>query len=445
MDMISDSGAITDVNEIAAALGLTPEEIRKEDEAIMASSLEDLLESIDQIESSVDDEEVDLYALSPTMESVMNVVKGIQSSGAISRSDAITLRQMTASLEGFQDVFSNMPINSFTETPSKVNFDASMEGILGDIGRKIVEVIKAIIKWIRDKSKQLIGFIRKDRIVAQQANLAAAKVSKEHKNVTADTLRTAIEKEIAEPTQTPQPIVKKAIAQLSNNSANDTPNTAVSVANVVNVTRDEISRAIPDLYILFYSEKILEKSATACKDILYWCMNALKDNDPVRFFIRIEDVIGKVPGAELKGSLDVQPFGRPGGGARMTSNARIVTSALTSSQVYINKLYRSFELIKKIDEFECVNKIAAELKNHSKVATDMSPMIMSALQSTEDLMKQAERIISSTSDQEVLADTQEKATFIQMLNSLIMYVHGRQGDNILYIGKMAKFVNGYKL
>jgi len=176
MDMVSDSGAITDVNEIAAALGLTPEEIHKEDEVVMATSLEDLLESISQVEASVDNEDIDIDVLTPAMESVLNVAKGIQASGAISRSDALTLRQMTASLEGFQDTFSNMPINSFTETPSKVNFDASMEGIFGDIGRKIVEIIKAIVKWIKEKSKAFVNIFRDNRVKTKQTEEAAKKV-----------------------------------------------------------------------------------------------------------------------------------------------------------------------------------------------------------------------------------------------------------------------------
>lgn len=443
MDMVSESGAITDVNEIAAALGLAPEVIKAEDEAIMAASLEDLLEAINQTEEMVAVEDVDIDVLTPAMESILNIANEIQGVGAISRADAITLRQMTTSLEGFQDLFATMPMNSFTEMPSKVNFDASMEGIFGDIARKVVEIIKAIIKWIRDKAKQLFSFIRKDRVVIQQANLAAAKVSKNHKVVTADTLRSVIEKEISEPTQTAPAVIKDAVAQVVKEAPGGDKSTSVN--NVIDVTRDKIARAIPDLYILFYSEKILEKSILACSSILDCCMTALKDNDPVRFFNRFEDILDKVPGAVLKGTLDVQPFGKPNGSARMTANMQLVTGAVSSSQVYISGLYRSFELIGKTDEFECINKIALELKNHQKVAVDLSSQILTTLRFTEDQLKQAERIISSTTDQELLAATQEKASFIQMLNSLIMFVHRRQGDNAVYVGKMAKLVNEYKL
>lgn len=176
MDMVSESGAITDVNEIAAALGLTPEVIKAEDEAIMATSLEDLLEAINQTEEMVSGEDIDLDVISPAMESVLNVAKGIQTVGAISRSDANSLRQMTASLEDFQDTFSNMPINSFTETPSKVNYDASMESVLGTIGRKIIEIIKAIIKWVKEKAKAFVGFFRDQRMKAKKTEEASKKV-----------------------------------------------------------------------------------------------------------------------------------------------------------------------------------------------------------------------------------------------------------------------------
>jgi hypothetical protein len=176
MDMVSESGAITDVNEIAAALGLTPEVIKAEDEAVMATSLEDLLEAINQTEEMVAGEDVDIDVLTPAMESILNIANEIQGAGAISRADAITLRQMTTSLEGFQDLFATMPMNSFTEMPSKVNFDASMEGIFGDIGRKIVEFVKAIVKWLRERAKAFIGFFRSNRVKVKQTEEAAKKV-----------------------------------------------------------------------------------------------------------------------------------------------------------------------------------------------------------------------------------------------------------------------------
>lgn len=183
MDMVSESGAITDVNEIAAALGLTPEVIKAEDEAIAATSLEDLLEAVDQTEEMIVGEEVDPDILSPAMESIIGIANEIQRAGAISRADAITLRQMTASLEGFQDTFLALPVNSFTEMPSKVNFDSSMESVLGNVGRKIIEAIKKIIKWIREKARAIWQVISGNRAKAKKLEVAAAKVTAELKKV----------------------------------------------------------------------------------------------------------------------------------------------------------------------------------------------------------------------------------------------------------------------
>ncbi len=180
--MINESGAIDDISEIAA--GLTPEE----EVAIQNTSLEDLLDGLDDVEETidgVDEDPVRASELQPAMESMMNIVDSIRESGSISRTDAATLSHMTASLEGFQDSFASLPINSFTEIPSKVNYTASMENIASRVIKALVNALRAIIKFIRDKVKAAWKWLfgKKD----QNAKVAAAakKVGEEYKPVTA--------------------------------------------------------------------------------------------------------------------------------------------------------------------------------------------------------------------------------------------------------------------
>ncbi len=175
MTQITESGAIVDPNELAAILETSPEAIQAEDEQIVTTSLEELLDSITAV-IELPEDEIPVTSLEPAMESLINVLHDIRDAGGISRSDAQALQQMTASMEGFQDIYAKAPINSFTELPSKVNYDASMEGFLGGIGRKIIEIIKAIVQWIKDRAKAFIALFRNNRIKAKQTEVAAEKV-----------------------------------------------------------------------------------------------------------------------------------------------------------------------------------------------------------------------------------------------------------------------------
>lgn len=145
MPMISESGAVMDINELAAALELTPEAA----EEINALSLEQIFDEVDKfvVDQGLSDE--DAVVLEPALESLRNVYHSVRDSGHISRADAQVLMQMTTSLENFRDPFDTMPANSFTELPSKVNYTPAMEGILSSILRKIWEAIKAFAAKIK--------------------------------------------------------------------------------------------------------------------------------------------------------------------------------------------------------------------------------------------------------------------------------------------------------
>lgn len=148
MPMISESGAVRDISEIAATLDMLPEDA----EAINCLSLEQLGEEFDKLDQLVVDQELsdeDATIIEPALESLRNVYHSVRDSGHISRADAQVLMHMSASMEGFQDPFATMPLASFTELPSKVNYQPSMEGVLGSFLKKIYEAIKAMIARIK--------------------------------------------------------------------------------------------------------------------------------------------------------------------------------------------------------------------------------------------------------------------------------------------------------
>lgn len=168
MTMISESGAIRDISEIAA--GLTAEEEAR----IESASLEELMEEIGNAEdelSALPEEVMNEFSISPGLESLMSVLSSIRESGSISRIDAQSIQAMTTSMEGFEDIFANMPIGSFTEMPSKVNFDASMESVLQSALRTVVDAIRKMVAWVREKIKSFAQTFR--------ANLPKAKLADE--------------------------------------------------------------------------------------------------------------------------------------------------------------------------------------------------------------------------------------------------------------------------
>jgi hypothetical protein len=143
--MISDSGAIMDISELAATLELTPEVT----EEITGLSLEQLFDEVEKLAVVENLSDEDVTILEPALESLRNIYHSVRDSGHISRADAQVLTSMTTSMEGFPQVFETMPLASFTELPSKVNYSPAMEGLLGSILRKIWEAIKAFAAKIK--------------------------------------------------------------------------------------------------------------------------------------------------------------------------------------------------------------------------------------------------------------------------------------------------------
>lgn len=175
MPMISESGAVMDINELAATLEVTPEMA----EEINCLSLEQLGDEMDKLDELVVDAELsdeDATILAPALESLRNVYHSVRDSGHISRADAQVLMHMSASLENFQDPFATMPLASFTELPSKVNYQPSMEGVLGSFLKKIWEAIKAMIAKI--KSLYSTGAVAETRNAMMEQKVEAELVKR---------------------------------------------------------------------------------------------------------------------------------------------------------------------------------------------------------------------------------------------------------------------------
>lgn len=157
-----------DINELAATLEMPLETVSE----INNMSLEQLFDEYDKlvVDENLSDEDVTI--MTPALESLRNVYHSVRDSGHISRADAQVLIKMSASMEGFIDPFQTMPVASFTELPSKVNYSASMEGMLGSFLRKIYEAIKALLARIK-------GYYSKSAILETRSAVMEKKVEDE--------------------------------------------------------------------------------------------------------------------------------------------------------------------------------------------------------------------------------------------------------------------------
>lgn len=138
-----------DLSALAQELGVEPEVATQ----ITDMSLEQLIDECDKflLDPELSDEHVAVYE--PALESLRNIVDSVGATGTISRADARVMQEMSVSMEGFAGVFDNMPLNSFTELPSKINFEPSMENMITAFIKRILELIKAGIARLRDLFK----------------------------------------------------------------------------------------------------------------------------------------------------------------------------------------------------------------------------------------------------------------------------------------------------
>jgi hypothetical protein len=138
-------------------------------------SMEELGDVITSCINGLSDDELatdENPAILPALESLMAVVNDIQSAGVIARSDAQALMNMTSSLESFENIFANMPLTSYTELPSKVNYGASMESVVSRVIASIIEAIKRAIARIREMVAKLGDMFNKQAVVDAKVETA---------------------------------------------------------------------------------------------------------------------------------------------------------------------------------------------------------------------------------------------------------------------------------
>lgn len=178
-EMISESGAVRDVNEIAATEPADLPEISMEEAiAIMEDTGPILADPEDA--TSLDELSV---SLSSTLEQLNSMRHELTASGQISRADAAMLKNLTASAESIGAVFTRLPISSFTELPSKVNYTATCEGLGKSIVDTVIAFIKGVFKYIIAIGKWFINFMTSRRRKDQQNDQADKAIEKKNQEL----------------------------------------------------------------------------------------------------------------------------------------------------------------------------------------------------------------------------------------------------------------------
>jgi len=422
---------------------LTPEMI----EQIENTSLEDLLEDLTGLETIADKVELGELPedeLTPAMESLRGMIEDLRHSGSICRTDAHAIQSMTASMEGFEDTFATMPLASFTQMPSKVNYTASMENLLSAVARKIIEAIKKVIRFLREKGRALLSALRGGAKTTAQVKAACDQVVKKHTPVTEPEIVKEVRKEMAKPSEKPSPIVKKVLVEVK--KAPETTVTEVeATARVVEVVRDELKAAIPDMYIEFYENDLFGKWRLALHNLIMSANKVLKDHDTVSFLGNVSEILEDLTGLDGKGSLDISRLGEAGGAERMHKNTAVITRHMGMAQVQLSRKARSYEMIKTRDELSCINGMASGLAKYKAAVADVGKDITLGMRYIDDQLRKFDQLVDSNPEQDVLQQAQESAALLQLVSATLNFTHRRQEDINLYIGNIAKMVHNYRV
>jgi multidrug efflux pump subunit AcrA (membrane-fusion protein) len=193
-EMISESGAVREPNEIAASDfsdAPAPALSTTDDPAMMAIpevSMEEAEEILEDTGPILGDPESDAeldqlhVSLSSSLEQLNSVRQELLDAGHINRSEAAMLKNLTASAESISGFFQRMPVSSFTEMDSKVNYSATCESLGKSIVDTVINIIKTIFKYIVAIGKWFISFLtgrrRKDQL-NDQADKAVEKKNQE--------------------------------------------------------------------------------------------------------------------------------------------------------------------------------------------------------------------------------------------------------------------------
>lgn len=132
------------------------------------------------------EEDATRAVLLASVESLRSIYGEVLSSGHITRSDALTIKNLIVSTESADTFFDRHPVNSYTEMGSLVNYQVTCENlvvnILKGIGKLImaifgafVGVVKAILRALFGVGKQLDEAKRADPVVTRAYDAAKQK------------------------------------------------------------------------------------------------------------------------------------------------------------------------------------------------------------------------------------------------------------------------------
>lgn len=88
-------------------------------------------------------------SLSSSLEQLTSFYRELKQGGHVGRSDAAMLKGVSISTESMQGFFNRYPLNSFTETPSKVNYQATCEGLGSAIVDTLIRLIKRVWELVK--------------------------------------------------------------------------------------------------------------------------------------------------------------------------------------------------------------------------------------------------------------------------------------------------------
>jgi hypothetical protein len=321
----------------------------------------------------------------PSLESINSIVNEIRASGGICRDDVILLNNVTESMEGMS--INLPPLNSFTEVPSKVNFDVSMENIVSDMANKVIETIKKIIAWIKEKLSNLLGMVKKSSIHNKQAEAVVETVTKDIKakpKVTESTLKTEATKafDAADngnrynpPVNAPK-VVKEVVAAVQTNPPTP-PIKAVKV--VVDSSVARFNKNISDAMILMYKENFFDKSLGHATELENAARDFLQNHDYVRFVMVVSSTYENMGAAKMPADVAVYRIENYHDQEQIMKVQRALSSMHGTAMKKFGTPFRTHDLVVKMDPLMVMADLGLALEKHKKTVFAGDPNMTAKL------------------------------------------------------------------
>jgi hypothetical protein len=440
--MISESGAIRDISEIAAALqcDVTEEETSR----IEGLSMEDLLGELDgSLEEAAEfpTEVMEGLGALPAMESLMEVVNQLRESGSISRADATTIGLMTASMEGFENAFNNLPLVSYTEMPSKVNFDASMEGLVSTFFRKAIEIIKKLIDFIKKQIKTVIDKVRGRHADLAKVEAVSKQVERSYKPVTPDVLKEVVE----EKTQgKPSAIIAAAAVKKSQSGTQATAQELYEVG--MTAFYKSIAAGMNNYQILFAKPTQFGKydivgilsllDAVNGELIAFPVINHLISNVETIYGVVVDQKGIKIPRIEEMNDLD--DF------ARIDGIVTTVREAMIKINTSFTQLGRANDMVVEEDVAATLTALARNLGSFdhryvNSVSTQLARKLTAVSNAVESY--KADLVKVDRADENRIKIIQQQVNFMELKAAVGLLMNNIINTNAYHMVRMAKLVS----